>query len=444
MNTEIDFINGDTQKCLLKMTIPMIAALFLNLLYNLVDSLWVGNLLGESAVAALSTITPIVLLLTSIGMGFSNGVSILVSQAVGKKDKSSNIVISTSCITIVMLAIVLSIIIENGIGSILNALNTQPEVYKMAHEYLEIYLIGIVASFMYCYITAVLRSFGNAIFQLIAMIVSTVLNAILDPIFIHIIGFKGAAIATVLAQVLCLIFMIIYLFKKKLFKVSFSSFKGKMVGTVLGKAIPSIIQQSIPAISSSFLTSLVNHFGVSAIAGYGIAGKLEAILFYPAMALNMVLTIIVGQCIGAKKINRAKDYLKCALKFGSGVMLILSVIVIALARVLSGLFLDSASVADVVAHYFIMVNIGYVMYTITSCMLGALNGLGKPVTSMILMIIYYIVIRMPLAYVLADTTLGLSGIWGAILVSHVIAGIAALLTGVVYFKKIEKSVIHNE
>lgn len=87
MNTKLDFINGNTKKCLLAMTLPMIVAMFLNMAYNLVDSLWIGNLLGELAYAALTNSTPIVLLLTSVAMGATNGISILLSQAIGARNE---------------------------------------------------------------------------------------------------------------------------------------------------------------------------------------------------------------------------------------------------------------------------------------------------------------------------------------------------------------------
>ena len=97
MNTKLDFINGNTKKCLLAMTLPMIVAMFLNMAYNLVDSLWIGNLLGELAYAALTNSTPIVLLLTSVAMGATNGISILLSQAIGaRNEQKKKKVISTS------------------------------------------------------------------------------------------------------------------------------------------------------------------------------------------------------------------------------------------------------------------------------------------------------------------------------------------------------------
>lgn len=265
-------------------------------------------------------------------------------------------------------------------------------------------------------------------FQAVAMLVSTLLNAILDPIFINIIGFHGAAIATLISQIICLAFMCIYIYRKKLFNLSLSDFDTKEIMPFVKNAVPSVIQQSIPAISTTFLTAIVSTYSISAIAGYGVAGKLEMILFYPAMALNMVLTSIVGQCIGAQRIDRAKNYLKLALKYGIVVSSVLSAVVIFFSKQLAKLFVSNVAVTNVVSHYFLIVSIGYVLYTITSCYLGTLNGIGKPTKSMILMIFYYIIIRIPFAYLLSWLAENLNGVWIAILISHIVACIITILT----------------
>ncbi len=200
------------------------------------------------------------------------------------------------------------------------------------------------------------------------------------------------------------------------------------------KAVPSVIQQSIPAVSTTFLTALVSTYSITAIAAYGVAGKLEIIVFYPAMALNMVLTTIIGQCVGGKRYDRAKDYLKCALGYGCGLLVILSALVIGFSKQLSGLFVKSDDVAAIVGTYFLIVSIGYLLNTVTNCYLGALNGMGKPSKSMFLMIFYYIVVRIPLSYLLYYVGFGLNGIWVAVLVSHVVASIAACISGTVSFK----------
>ena len=436
MPTNMDFISGNTKRCLMAMTLPMIAAMFLNMMYNLVDSLWIGNLLGETAYAALTNSTPIILILTSVAMGAANGVSILISQAVGAKDKKkTERLIATSFCSAVVCFLLVTILLEVFLPGILDALNTPEETYDMAYSYLAIYILGYLAVCLYLYFTAVLRSFGNSMFQAAAMLVSTILNAILDPIFIAFMGFHGAAIATLLSQTICLLFMLIYLKKKKWFAIRLSAFDRNDVLPLIQKAIPSVIQQSIPAISTAFLTALVSTYSVTAIAAYGVAGKLETILFYPAMALNMVLTVIIGQCTGGARYDRARDYLKCALGYGCGLLVILSVLVIGFSRQLSGLFVKSGDVAGIVGTYFLIVSVGYILNTVTNCCLGTLNGMGKPAKSMFLMIFYYIVVRMPLAYLLSYLGCGLNGIWAAVLVSHVIASAAAGISAAVSFKR---------
>lgn len=434
MPTKIDFIGGNTRRCLMAMALPMIAAMFLNMAYNLVDSLWIGNLLGETAYAALTNLTPIILILTSVAMGATNGVSILLSQAIGAKDKrKTESLIATSLIVAIAFSLLVTLVLELSLPFILKDLNTPTETYDMAYSHLAIYVLGYVAVYLYLYFTAVLRSFGNSMFQAVAMLVSTILNAILDPIFIHFIGFHGSAIATLFSQVVCLIFMVVYLKKKKLFSLHITWFDKADVLSLIQKAIPSVIQQSIPAVSTTFLTALVSTYSITAIAAYGITGKLETILFYPAMALNMVLTTIVGQCIGGQRTDRAKDYLKCALKYGCLLLLILSIIIVALSRQLSGFFVNSSDVAAIVGVYFSIVGIGYILNTVTNSFLGVLNGFGKPAKSMLLMIFYYIVVRMPLAYLFSFWGFGLNGIWTAVLISHICAAVASIIVATLQF-----------
>ena len=435
MQTKIDFIGGNTKRCLMSMALPMIAAMFLNMAYNLVDSLWIGNLLGETAYAALTNSTPIILILTSVAMGATNGISILLSQAIGAKNqKRTESLIATSFIVAFIFSVMITLVLEIFLPCILTVLNTPPETYDMAYSYLSVYVIGYLAVYLYLYFTAVLRSFGNSMFQAAAMLVSTVLNAILDPVFIRFVGFHGAAIATLLSQGICLAFMIVYLKRKKLFSLHITYFDKSDVLPLIGKAIPSIVQQSIPAVSTTFLTALISTYSITAIAAYGISGKLETILFYPAMALNMVLTTIIGQCVGGQRLDRAKDYLKCALKYGCILLFILSGIVVIFSRQLSGFFVSSSDVAAIVGGYFLTMSIGYVLNTVTNCFIGVLNGLGKPAKSMLLMIFYYIVVRMPLAYLLSFLGFGLNGIWVAVLVSHICAALASVLVSLLQIK----------
>lgn len=436
---KIDFIGGNVKKCLFSMAIPMIIAMYLNMAYNLVDSIWIGNLLGEKAYAALANSTPIILLLTSIGMGATNGIAILLSQAVGSKNKEKiEGLIATSLSMSIVISIFITIILELFLKHILKWLNTPNELIGMAYDYLKIYVLGYFAVYLYLYFTAVLRSFGDSMFQVISISISTVLNTLLDPIFIQLFGFRGAAIATILSQLLCLAFSFIYLRKKKLFKLYITRYDIKYAKDIIKKAIPSIVQQSSPAISTTFLTALVSSYSITAIAAYGISGKIETILLYPAMAFNMVLTTIEGHCIGAQRIDKAKSYLKYSIIYGCLGLFVLSIIIVNFSGQLSGIFLGSNEAARIVVKYFEIVGIGYVLNTITNCFLGSLNGIGKPTSSMILMFFYYIIVRIPLAYILSINW-GLNGIWISVLVSHIAACVASTISGrycmLKYYKK---------
>lgn len=430
MKSEIDFVKGHTNQALIKMVVPLLLAMILMMAYNLVDSLWVGNLLGEEAYAALTNSTAIVMILSAIAMGSSNGVAILVSQAIGAgKKKEADSIIATILMMSAVFSIVVTVLIEVFLKQILIAMHTPSEILNMAYDYLYVYMIGYAVIFIYMHFTAIFRSFGDPVFQMKGMFISTIFNAVLNPIMIHFIGLSGSAWATVLSEVICLLFAVYYHKKRKLFELKLSNISFKYNIPLLKDAVPSALQGCMPAISSAMMIFLVSRFGVTTIAAYGVTSRLEILLFYPAMAMSMALTTIIGQCIGANRRDRAKAYVKSSLILGGAFLAVISVLVIVFAGQLSGIFIHSSEASKIVKGYFQIVSIGYVLYMITSCFLGELNGMGKPTMSMVLMFIYYIVIRIPLAAVLVRSTLGMNGIWIAILVSHVLsAGIAVIFS----------------
>ena len=426
MHSNIDFIKGDTRQSLLKMVVPLLVSMILTMVYNLVDSLWVGNLLGEQGYAALTNSTAIIMILNAVAMGAGNGVSILVSQAVGagEKEKLEKIIVSVTAMTVVFAGII-TLVVEIGLEAILRAMGTPEEIRAMSYDYLAVYLSGFVILSLYLHFAAIFRAFGDPLFQVKGMLLSTVINAVIDPLFIQRMGLRGAAVATVLSECLCLVFVVIYHKKKKWFRMDFKKVSLHYIKPVFAYAVPSALQQCMPAISSAVMVILVTRFGVTTLAAYGVTSKLEILLFYPAMAMNMALTTIVGQCRGGGFTDRVKDYRKCAVRIGGGFMTVLSLLVIVLSGQLSQLFVRSGEVAGIVKQFFCIVSIGYVLYMITSCLLGELSGMGKPGISMMLMLLYYLVIRVPLAILLMHTGLGLCGIWTAILISHILAAVLA-------------------
>lgn len=429
MKLKVDYVQADTKQALFKMTLPLLVALVLNMTYSLVDSLWIGNLLGEKAMAALTTSTAVALLLSCIIVGLTNGIGILLAQAVGAKDiKGISKMKTTSFLLSLVLMIIIVGLCEAGVVPILKLLNTPDKTFNMSCWYLRVYLLGVLPTYFYMYFTTILRCYGNVMFQMAAIFICTVLNAVLDPVFMKFFGFNGVAIATVVTQTISLISAIVYIKKKQYFKIELNDFEWKAVGTIIAKGIPSIVQQSIPAISTMALTTLVSDFGLTAIAAFGIIGKMENILIYPVMALNMGLTTIISQCIGSNRPDRMKDYVKCGITYGGIALLVLSVLIIIFSKDIAWLFVQKDAVNNIVKDYFYISGIGYVIHAITTCFLAGLNGMGKTTSSMILYIFYFLCVRVPLAYVLAKVfNYGLNGIWAAFIISHVVAVFSAAI-----------------
>lgn len=428
MKRNIDFVNAKTGSALLKMVIPLFMAMILMLAYNLVDSIWVGQLLGENGYAALTTAGSISILLYALATGIGNGTSVIVSQLVGEGDKKkTDSVFATSIVMSVVFAIVVILGLECFLNQLLKVFQTPIDIYNDAKDYLAIFLIGYVAIFIYMQLTSIFRSFGDPVFQMKGMLIGTVINVVADPFFINAFGISGAAIATVLSQVLCLLFAYIYGRKKAYFKFELKGFSQSHAIKILKTVLPTSIQSCTPAISSMVMVILVNQFDVTTIAAYGVVKNIENILFYPAMAMNMALITIVGQLYGAKHNDKIKDYMKVSFIYGGVIEIALTAIVLVFSTQISMAFVKEANVAVIVSHGLKIIGIGYLCYMITNIFTAKMAGMGKVNLSMALMFAYYIVIRVPLAIVLIHSSMGLDGMWSAILISHLIAALIAFI-----------------
>lgn len=426
MNQNYNFINEPTKKALFRMFLPMMAGMILNFAYNIIDSLWVGNLLGDHALAALTSATPIVTLMFSFGMGITNGMGILLSGHLAKDDKKEEErIISSTLIMTFGLSVVLVVLLELCLDNILFLINTDADTFVYAKDYLVVYLIGMIPSYIFCHITAILRCYGNSIFQMISMVITSIINAILDPILIKMIGFHGAAIATVFSQFVSLLLVVLYCKKKAYFKLDIRSVKKEYVMPVIRLSVPTVIQQCTPSLSSVVLTACVSNFGIVAMAGYGIVNKLDMILFMPATCLNMALTPIIGYCVGGNRKDRASDYLKLSVKFSLIVVTVCGALLLLFAKPVAGVFGCSAQAAALVQHCISFLVWGYLFNAVTQCFMGRINGYGQPGKGMIITIINHILIRIPFSVLLSKTILGLDGIWITLLVSFVIAFLCA-------------------
>ncbi len=424
----IDFTKGRPSRNIIKMFLPLYISYFCTILYDIIGSLWVGTLLGEKALAAQSASVPAVMLFSAIVMGATNGITILLSRYLGSKNHAKvKSTIITSLISLFLFGLILMAVCLIGINGILTSGNVPKQIFGIAKTYLFFRILSFPFIELYMYFAAVLRSYGNTSMQMITVIISTILNIVLDPILILHIGINGAAIATLMSQIVTMLIMIIYILKMQIISFNLRAFNFESLKEIAWTSVPSAIQQSIPTISMAFIQSLFSSFGVVSLAAYSVASKLEIIVLYPGLTINMSETTAVGTCYGAKMNLKIKEYLKYGIMCSGGLVLILTPLITIFSNNLSGLFGVSSGAAIIVKKYLEIVAIGYLLNCVINSIMGEMNGLQQQTRSMLLMVFYCIVIRLPIAKLLSSSTMGVDGIAVSILISYIVAIIVAII-----------------
>jgi putative MATE family efflux protein len=426
-----DLTQGNMMKNMLIFSLPMLFGNVLQNLYNWVDSIIVGNYIGYKALAAVNIAFPIMFILTSVILGLTMATSILISQYAGaNNEKMIKKTIGTTTIFLGGAAVVISIVGVLLSKNFLVLINTPPEIMQDAQSYLVIIMAGVLFTFGYNMTSAILRGLGDSFTPTIFLIVSTVLNAILDFVFIIGIGpipsmgVAGAALATVIAQGTSYILSMIYLSKKGhliSFKLSELEFDKQIMMKILSLGVPSAVQQFIVSSGLLALSSIINSFGSDVIAGFGAGSKIDSFAMLPAMTLSMAASTLTGQCIGSGRKEKVKE----VVKNGAILSIIISsatiLFVYTLGRSSLYLFTQEVRVIDIGMNYLKIVSLAYIFLGLNFLFSGILRGAGEVwVNTLITFLISY-GIRVPLAAYLSNKTgFGSTGIWIAIALSFTI------------------------
>jgi putative MATE family efflux protein len=426
-----DLTQGNMMKNMLVFSLPMLFGNVLQNLYNWVDSIIVGNYIGYKALAAVNIAFPIMFILTSVIMGLTMATSIMIAQYAGaNNEKMIKKTISTTTIFLGGAAIIIAIIGTLLSKNFLILVNTPPEIMKDAQSYLIIIMAGVIFTFGYNMTSAVLRGLGDSFTPTIFLIIATVLNAILDVVFIigvgpiPSMGVGGAALATVMAQGVSYILSIIYLSKRGhliSFKLSELKFDSKIMIQILKLGVPAAVQQFIVSSGLLALSGIINSFGSDVIAGFGVGSKIDSFAMLPAMTLSMAASTVTGQCIGAGHKEKVREVLKNGAILSVIISIATILFVYTLGRPSLYLFTQEVKVIDIGMKYLKIVSLAYIFLGLNFLIAGILRGAGEIwVNTMITILIFY-GIRVPLAaYLSSKTAYGSSGIWIAIALSFTI------------------------
>ncbi|MDO4663034.1 MAG: MATE family efflux transporter [Tissierellia bacterium] len=426
---------GNETKSIVKFAIPLALGNVFQQVYNLCDTLIVGRFVGKNALAAVGSTYTLMIFITSIIIGLCIGSSVVFSRFYGAKDYN-NLQRSffISFIIIAILSIILNSISLIFVEPILRLIQIPNEIMNLSLSYTFTVFFGIFFIFLYNYYSAVFRSMGNSTTPLIFLAISTIINIILDLVFI--INFKmgvfGAALATVIAQVFSGVGLAISChksLKETKIKKENMVFDRKIRKLILNFSLLSSIQQSVMNLGILMIQGLVNSFGVTIMAGFACAVKIDTIAYVPVQDFGNAFSTFIAQNLGARKFDRISKGSKSSFKIVSLVCIPISILVYIFAPELMQLFLseNSREVINVGVQYLRIEGTFYVLIGYLFLFYGMFRGWGKPFMSIVLTIAS-LGTRVALSYILApNPSFGVVAIWWSIPIGWLLADIIGFI-----------------
>lgn len=430
-------------RLILSMSLPTMFSMIIQAMYNIVDSVFVSNL-GQDALTALSLAYPLQLMTISVAVGTGVGINSFISRRLGEKNQelanngaANGIFISIiSWLVFLLVGIFLTV-------PFFKLFNPTPGVMKYGVDYTSIILIFSVGVMVEIAIEKVLQATGNMIFPMIFQLIGAVSNIVLDPLFIFGIGpfprmeVAGAAVATVIGQILAMIFAIyIFFFKKHAVQVHVRNFKPslKIIKNIYAVGFPSIIMQSISSVLVVGLNAILMGFSEAAVSVHGIYYKMQSFVFMPVFGLNQGLMPIMGYNFGAKN----KDRLHSAIRYGciiaAFIMLCGTVIFWVFPAQILSLFNANDDILNMGIKAMRFISLSFLPAAIDIIFSTTFQAVGKGFSSMILSLLRQLVFILPAALVLSN--FGVNAVWFA----YPIAEVGALIVAIFLYTRINRKV----
>lgn len=414
-----ELTSGNEARLIFNFAMPMLLGNLFQQLYNIVDTIIVGNILGKEALAAVGASFPIVFTLISLIIGVASGGTIVIAQyfGAGNHDQVKR-AINTMYIFLTIASVVLTLVGIPLTESIFRLIRLPEEIMPEATTYLSIYLSGLIAFFGFNATSAILRGLGDSKTPLYFLIISTFFNIGFDLLFIMVFkwGIAGAAFATVISQAGAFITAIIYLNRNhKLIDFNLPNwhFDRKIFWQSIRIGLPTGFQHTFVSLGMMAIMAIVNTFGTNVIAGYAAAIRIDSLAILPAMNFSAALATFVGQNIGAGKSERVKRGLIATLLMSSGLSILVMGIVILFKYQLMGMFTKDAEVIRIGGEYLLIVSSFYLLFTAMFKINGVLRGAGDTLIPMFITLASLWIVRIPFAWIFSRN-MGETGIWWSV------------------------------
>lgn len=409
-----DMTQGAPWKSILIFTIPMLIGNIAQQLYSTVDSIVVGKYIGDNALSAVGSSMPILNMLLVLFIGISAGVTIMVSQYFGAKNREALSMTIGNGITVTLIACVLLVLAATPfIRPILEILNTPTDpvvasvpdytILDACADYLTISLVGIAGMGFYNILSGIIRGLGDSTSTLIFLLVATAVNIVLDIVFVAVLnmGVSGVAYATVIAQVISSILCLIKLARMGVhfdFSVKYLRPVGHYVKTIIRLGLPSGLTQMIFSSAMIVVQSLTNQFGAQFVAANVVIMRVDGFAMMPNFSFGTALTTFAGQNVGAGLYDRVTKGAKQGTLMAVGVSASITLLILIFGKFLMGVFTDTAELVDMSYKLMLILAVGYIAVAVTQGLSGIMRGAGDTMTPMWISLITTVAIRVPIAY----------------------------------------------
>ena len=410
---------GNPSKALWTMALPIIAGMMVQTLFNVVDIMFIGWL-GAEEVTAVAFVSPLFFIIIGLTVGLGAGVTASIAQFIGQKDKKN----ADNCAEhTILLGLVITLVLSFlGIvfgEELLVLLGASGNILDISYTYLKVLLYGIGLAVFSLFFRAILAGEGETKIPMFIGLIGTLLNLILDPIFIFVLeyGVKGAALATVISQAVMVISYLFIIFVRKstyiTFNISDFKYSSSIINTIFKIGIPSSISMLIISFGQVVMNRILINYSVEAVAAYQIVSRIDMLLFMPILGIAISLTTIVGMFFGAKEYEKLVSIVKYGISRAIYITLFSVAILFILADRILPLFSDDPEVLNIGITYLRIIILAYPAVGLSVICSRICQALGEGMPLLVTTITRVLIITAPLSYYFYITGKPIEWVWYA-------------------------------
>ncbi|MGN9865080.1 MATE family efflux transporter [Bacillus swezeyi] len=427
---KMDFTYGNVLKQLIFFSAPIILAYLLQISFQFIDSLWVGNLLGAQALGAAAVSGTVFFTVLSFVLGVNNAALTILAQQKGKGDQGELAsYVNAFVVLMAVMSLLLGVVGYVFTEPLLALLQTPDNMIDLAAGYLKIHFIGIIFLFGYHFISTVLRAVGDSQTPLRFVLLAVILNVFMDPLLISVfkLGISGAAYATVISQGIAFLYGVVYTVKKRLVPFTMPALPSfSETSVILRLGVPAGLQMMVISGGSMAIMSVVNSFGESVVSGFGAIQRIDSLLILPAMAIGTAVNSMAGQTIGSGDIGRTKKIANDGVLYVMICMLAISAVIFLTGYHAVRLFISETESAAFGEQYLKTIAFFYPFIGINFVLNGVVRASGAMFQILVLNVISFWILRYPFTYMFSQW-IGENGIALGIGMSFLLSSLTAFL-----------------